>query len=192
MAPLAKVAPLFLLLILTICVQSMDPTKKGNENFPQRNQTTEETNFDLAFPSFNVHYNVEPKDWRHIESVEKEKNDFLLDAKNEINLMQEDKNKINYVLNVQKQQLEELQFLLNRMKHIKRKNLMGGEGEDKLKISLLAMPRYLRTGTFLSVDTPAEENILRAFNELHNYNLGKSRLTGRGSFYHTLAEQWVG
>ncbi|ANQ10812.1 Uncharacterized protein PCOAH_00052730 [Plasmodium coatneyi] len=185
-------APLFLLLILTICVQSMDPTKKGNENFPQRNQINEETNFDSAFPAFNIHYNVEPKDWRHIELVEKEKNDFLLDIKNEIKLMEEDKNKINYVLNVQKQQLEELQFLLNRMKHIKRKSLMGGYGEKKLKVDLVAMPRYLRTGTVLSVDTLGEENILKAFNELHNYNLDKSRLTNRGSFYHTLAEQWVG
>lgn len=169
----------------------MDPRKKGNENFPQRNQTNEETNFDSPFPAFNIHYNVEPKDWRKIEFVEKEKKDFLLDIKNEIRLMQEDKNKINYVLNVQKQQLEELQFLLNRMKHIKRKSPMG-EGEEKLKVDLLAMPRYLRTGSFLGVDSLGEENILRAFNELHNYNLDKSRLANRGSFYHNLAEQWVG
>ncbi|KJP87419.1 hypothetical protein AK88_02976 [Plasmodium fragile] len=168
----------------------MDPTKKGNENFPQRNQTHEENNFDSAFPSFNIHYNVEPKDWRHIELVEKEKKDFLLGIKNEIRLMQEDKNKINYVLNVQKQQLEELQFLLNRMKHMKRKSVTR-EGEEQLKVDLLPMPRYLRTGTLLSVDTPGEENILRAFNELHIYNLDKSRLTNRGSFYHSLAEQWV-
>lgn len=151
----------------------------------------EEANFDSAFPAFNVHYNVEPKDWRHIELVEKEKQDFLLGIKKEIRLMQEDKNKINYVLNVQKQQLEELQFLLNRMKHFRRKSLIA-EGEEQLKVDLLAMPRYLRTGTLFSVDTLGEENALRDFNELHNYSVDKSRLTTRGSFYHNLAEQWVG
>ncbi|GAW83769.1 hypothetical protein, conserved [Plasmodium gonderi] len=180
-------ANIFLMFIMYI--KCMDPKKKGNENFPARNSTNEETNFDSAYPAFNIHYNIEPKDWKYIELVEKEKNDFLVDIKNEIILMEEDKMKINYVLNIQKQQLEELQFQINHIKHMIKKSHIGNDQKEG-DMDVDVMPQYLRNGNFVTNKFDGKK-ILETFNELNNYTLNKYKLTNQGSFYHNLAEQWI-
>ncbi|SBS91257.1 hypothetical protein PMALA_032320 [Plasmodium malariae] len=164
----------------------MDPAKKGNENFPARNSTERAINFDSAYPSFNIHYNFEPKDWRNIELVEKEKNDFLNNIKREIGSMEEDKIKINFVLNIQKQQIEELIFLINHIKYTMKNNKDEADEEEQE----LEMPQYLRSGNFNN--SKADNNKMEGlFNEINDYTLNKFRLIEQDNFYHNLAEQWI-
>ncbi|SBS88831.1 conserved Plasmodium protein, unknown function [Plasmodium ovale curtisi] len=180
-------------------INCMDPVKKGNENFPSRN-LPEDTNFDSAYPSFNVHYNFEPKDWKSIEIMEKENTNFLNEINNEIKRMAEDKKKINYVLNIQKHQLEELLFFIIHIKHNKnnrrdrvdteKENEEKDNEEDGEKQQVDTMPLYLRSGEF--VEDKLDDNMaIKMFNEINDYTVKKFRLTEQDSFYHTLAEQWI-
>ncbi|CRG97031.1 conserved Plasmodium protein, unknown function [Plasmodium gallinaceum] len=168
---------LFFIHIFIIYVNSMNPIKRGNENFPVNNITEETDNFDSEYPSFNVHYNFEPKDWKDIELINKKNNDILNDIKNEIVKMKEDKLKINYVLNIQKQQLEELIFLINYIYSNKVKNIVE-------------MPQYLRSGNFDSYKLN-NNKIEETYNEINNNIMNKSKFIEKKNFYFNLAEQWI-
>ncbi|CRH02821.1 conserved Plasmodium protein, unknown function [Plasmodium relictum] len=159
-------------------VYSMNPVKRGNENFPVNNISEEIENFDSEYPSFNVHYNFEPKDWKNIELINKKNNDFLNDIKNEIIKMDEDKMKINHILNIQKQQLEELIFLIKYVH------------SNKGKHTIDEMPLYLRSGNFDSYKLN-NNKVEETYNDINNYILNKSKFIEKDNFYFNLAEQWI-
>lgn len=65
-----------------IWVNTMNPGRQGNENFSEKNSSDEYEYVDSAYPGFNIHYNLEPKDWKHIELTEKNNKQFMMDIKN--------------------------------------------------------------------------------------------------------------
>ncbi|SCN63531.1 conserved Plasmodium protein, unknown function [Plasmodium chabaudi adami] len=169
--------------IFVISIYCMPPFKKGNENFPSTASMEDTLSVDSSYPSFNIHYNFEPKDWKNIELIENENNHFLNEINNEIKMMEASKKKIYYVLNVQKQQFEELLFLVNRIKYLKNNNK-----HEKYSIN---MPQYLRTGNFNSNNNINPNKVMEIFNQIDDYMFNTSPIMGQDSFYHNLAEQWI-
>ncbi|CAD2105639.1 conserved Plasmodium protein, unknown function [Plasmodium vinckei lentum] len=161
----------------------MPPFKKGNENFPSTASIEDTISVDYSYPSFNIHYNFEPKDWKNIELIENENNHFLNEINNEIKMMEASKKKIYYVLNVQKLQFEELLFLINRIKYLKNNNK-----HEKYNVN---MPQYLRTGNFNSTNNINPNKVIEIFNQIDDYMFNTSPIMGQDSFYHNLAEQWI-
>ncbi|KYN98188.1 hypothetical protein PGSY75_1239400 [Plasmodium gaboni] len=164
-----------------IWVNSMNPLRQGNENFSEKNSSDEYEYVDSAYPGFNIHYNLEPKDWKHIELIEKNNKQFMMDIKEEIKRMEEDKKKINYILNVQKQQFQELLFLIDHKKH------------NHHNINIDEMPNFLKKGTFHDeYNNKLNENqILQAFKDIDNYTLDNYKYIGQQNFYYHLAQQWI-
>ncbi|VWU48615.1 conserved protein, unknown function [Hepatocystis sp. ex Piliocolobus tephrosceles] len=181
---------IFIFCISCAYVNCMNPVRRGNENFPPAPNTIsdDDTTLDSALPSFNIHYNHEPQYWNTIETIEQENNTFLIDMKNEIRLMEEDKKKINYVLNIQKQQIEQLLMLINRIKYMKKNNKEQDQEEEYNSI----VSNYLRPNILNNQNVNYRNNrIKQMFNEISDYTFDKSRLTEQDNFYHNLAEQWI-
>lgn len=160
----------------------MDPTRKGNENFPLNHMIADEdVNVDSEYPGFNVHYNFEPKDWRAIELNEEAHFQFLKDINEEINRMNEDKMKINYILNIQKEQINELLYFI--------KAIQSSKNTTK-DPNVKSIPHYLRTGSLENLEL-TKKNIQDTYDQLHHYSINKNKYNKGSDFYYGLMDQWV-
>lgn len=174
---------LFLLSVVIIYGFSMDPARKGNENFPERNGNgLIEEAVDSEYPGINVHYNFEPKDWKHIELIEKRNSDFLKEIKNEARQMTEDKLKIHHVLNIQRRQIEELTNLITSIQS-------GTKGNMSIQEQAF---QYLRNGN--TINLKKNQNVYKlkeTFDEIGIRLFENSKFERPNNFYFKLAEQWA-
>lgn len=174
---------LCLLCVLLTYGATMDPARKGNENFPNTNNAQEEV-YDSEYPGFNIHYTYEPKDWKQIESIETKNSEFLREIKNEIRQMAEDKLKIHHVLNIQMRQIEELNSLIESLQSNKKTNA-DIDIEEKVY-------QYLRNGNISNLKKNQNTyKIKDTFNDISTTVFENFKFERPSNFYFNLVEQWA-
>lgn len=161
----------------------MNPTRKGNENFSENHSTIvdEDVIVDSEYPGFNVHYNFEPKDWRAIELNEEANFEFTKEINEEIKRMNNDKMKMIYILNIQKEQIRELLYFIK---------VIQSNKKTTNNTNIQSIPQYLRSGSMENTEL-TQKKIQDSFDHLHHYSIVKNKYNKGSDFYYGLMDQWA-